>query len=270
MSEPDTVAPATFDEGRYLYCAVPIDADRSIDVTGIDETPVDLLTVDDIGVLSHPVDSVYDSEDLTEVQGWLLSHQQVVDEAGERFGTPLPFRFDTIITGDDATVEDWVATRRAEIADALEWLAGRWEYRIELQWEQDTVREAVIDANEELSALADEIADAQTGTAYLLEKRFEQGVREGLADRRASVRADVMEAVEPHVVRIEQANAQGQVFGDVGADSAVRVTVLAAKEQEEAIGEALEDFAAKPAYEVRYTGPWPPYTFAPAIGEGDR
>jgi len=47
------------------------------------------------------------------------------------------------------------------------------------------------------------------------------------------------------------------------------VAALADESAAGALGERLDEVAATPGVEVRYTGPWPPYTFAPAL-ETDR
>lgn len=264
-----TNADLEFDEGRYLYCAVRAADDESFTAEGIEDGTTSLLVQDGIGVVTQPVDSVYDSDDMTRVRSWLLAHQQVVDEAGQRFGTPLPFRFDTIIKGDDETVYEWLAERREEIDDALETLAGRWEYRIEVRWDEASMRETVLEGDEELRELAARTEEASEGTGYLLEKQYEQRLNERLQERRDAVAETLYGLVEPHAVEIQRSDGGSNVVStetDDELDRVVQISVLAPRENEEAIGEALEEINGRPAHEVRYTGPWPPYSYAPQIG----
>jgi hypothetical protein len=44
------------------------------------------------------------------------------------------------------------------------------------------------------------------------------------------------------------------------------VAVLVRAEHESTVGDRLEDLASRPGVEVRFTGPWPPYSFAPSFG----
>lgn len=258
-----------FEEGRYLYCAVYADDDEGFSAEGIEDGTVSLLARDGIGVVAQPVDSVYDSDDMTRVRSWLLAHQQVVDEAGQRFGTPLPFRFDTIIKGDDGTVHEWLDERRGEIADALDGLAGRWEYRIEVRWDEASIRESILEEDEELQELAARTEEASEGTGYLLEKQYDQRLDERLQERRDAVAETLYERVAPHAVEIQRSGGGSGVVS-TGADDelarVVQLSVLAPRENEEAIGEELESIVERPAHEVRYTGPWPPYSYAPQIG----
>lgn len=261
--------PPTFEEGRYLYCAVSIrDEPEPFEASGIDGEDVSLLTVDDVGVLYHPVDGVYDSENLTEVRRWLLSHQQVVDDAGEAFGTPLPFRFDTILTGDETTVREWLESRYESIAEGLEWLSGRWEYRIDVDWDRAGIRADLVEDDPDLSALAEQRAKADEGTAYLLDKQLEREMTDRLRQRRTALAEEVNDAVAPHAVEVEPAAKRGELFGEDDG-GVVSLSLLADRRDEEAIGQALERFATGNR-DVRYTGPWPPYTFAPAVAEDDR
>lgn len=274
IADTDANADIDFEEGRYLYCAVYVGDDASFSAEGIEDGTASLLVRDGIGVVAQPVDSVYDSDDMTRVRSWLLAHQQVVDEAGQRFGTPLPFRFDTIIKGDDETVYEWLEERREEIDDALDRLAGRWEYRIEVRWDEESVRETVLEEDEELQELATRTEEAGEGTSYLLEKQYEQRLNERLEERRDAVAGTLYELVKRHAIEIQRSGGGGG--SDVVArevddelDSVVQFSVLAPRENEEAIGENLETIAERPAYEVRYTGPWPPYSYAPQIGGDD-
>jgi hypothetical protein len=44
------------------------------------------------------------------------------------------------------------------------------------------------------------------------------------------------------------------------------LTVLARASRESELGETLESLADQPGVEIRFTGPWPPYSFAPSFG----
>ena len=54
-----------------------------------------------------------------------------------------------------------------------------------------------------------------------------------------------------------------------GMETQARFTVLATEDNEEGMGEMLDEVAAETGVEVRFTGPWPPYSVVPAIGGED-
>ena len=263
-------APLEFEEGRYVFCAVRVDREAALDVEGIEGGDVSLVAADGVAAVVQPVESVFDSEDLTEVRGWLLDHQRVVDEAGQQFGTPIPFRIDTIVRGDDATVREWLADRHGELEAALERFAGRWEYRVRLKWDEAVVEETVLEEDAELRDLAERAESASEGTGFLLEKQYDQRLAERLAERRAALEERLREAVEPHVEELRRSGGGSGLLNDEGEaerETVASLSLLADRERETAIGDAIEPFAEQEAYEVKYTGPWPPYSFAPEIGE---
>ncbi|MEM4780711.1 MAG: GvpL/GvpF family gas vesicle protein [Halalkalicoccus sp.] len=268
-----------FDEGRYLYCAVCLGeemTDTDLAVEGIEGGEVRIVARDGIGAVVQPVGSMFDSDDMRQVRRWLLAHQRVVDAAGERFDTPVPFRFDTVIKGDDERVRDWIGENEGELEEALSELSGRWEYRIELRWNEAVVREEVANEDEELSELASRVEGASEGTGYLLEKQYEQRLAERLGERRSALADTLYERVAEHAERVDVAGNSGTLLDAGGTDASagefetvVSLSVLAPEESEGPIGDVLEEFLDEERYDVRYTGPWPPYTHAPTIGGGE-
>ena len=261
-----------FDEGRYLYCAIRTVDDPALDVEGIEEGDVRIISQDGIGAVVQPVEAMFDSDDLTKVRRWLLSHQRVVDAAGERFDTPVPFRFDTVIKGNDEQVRGWIAEHTAELTGALDELSGCWEYRIELRWDESTVREGIAEDDEELVDLATRIDESSEGTGYLLEKQYEQRLAAQLRERRSDLAGRLYDRVAAHAEAIETVGNNTTLLGADGAtetddefETVVQLSVLAPEGSEGPIGEILEEFLDG-GFDVRYTGPWPPYSHAPTMG----
>ena len=267
-----TEAEAEFEEGRYLYCAVAVDDGADLDTEGVDDEPVRLLAVDDIGVVLHDCESLYDTADMDELRKWVLQHQNVVDAAGEAFGTPIPFQFDTVLTGDDDRVREWVAEERGTLADYLDRLAGHWEYRVELRREEAALREDLVASDDRLAELDEEIEEAGSGTAFMLEKQYDQRLRELRRERRgdrAAALRDRLSEFARNVNELGERTTLDDEGGDDGMETQARFTVLATADDEEGMGAMLDEVAAETGVEVRFTGPWPPYSFVPAIGGED-
>ncbi|WP_226007119.1 gas vesicle protein GvpL [Natrinema salinisoli] len=284
IEEQATAEPADappIDEGRYLYCIVRADEDATLETTGVDGEAVSVVVEDGIGAVVHACDGIYDSADLAQIRRWLVRHQTVVDEAGQSFGTPIPFQFDTILRGDDDRVREWLREESDTLERALSGLAGHWEYRVEIV-EVDPISDAaLIERDERLRELDEQIGDSGDGTAFLLEKKFDQRLAELRAARRESLTASLeerlaTEAREVHALERSPSatfsdDVAGSGSGSDGSDSDAgetlsRLTLLAHEDDEGAIGSILDDVAANEGLEVRFTGPWPPYTFAPELG----
>ena len=272
--------PASDDDGpaRYCYCAVALDdgdgAERTLDLTGLDEEPVRLLADGDVGVLVHDCTGLYDSADPTEVQGWLLSHQAIVDAADERFGTPVPFRFDTVVHGDDDAVRSWLADRRGWLASVLDDVAGRSEYHVEVLVDAETLDADIVATDDRLAELAERREAAADGTAFLLEKQYEDRLRERRRERRRERTESLAADVEAHATEVRPLEEPSTTLVDSGEDdeeeeTQARLTLLADEAGASAVGEVLDDVVEEPGVAVRFTGPWPPYSFVPSVDDVD-
>ena len=280
---PADVEVPEIDEGRYVYCVVSVDGSDpgdGVEVRGIEDEPVSVIDADGIGAVVHNCEGVYDSADPAEIRRWLVRHQRVVDDAGEAFGTPLPFQFDTIIRGDDAVVRDWLQRERASLERALEALTGHWEYRIDLVRTEPIDRDRLVAEDDSLASLREEIDDADRGRAHLLEKRFKSRLRERRRERRERLSRQLRERVSPHVRELHELEREPSADLETSDDNddnddndgagevtICRLTVLAHEDDETALGDALDEIAARDGIEIRFTGPWPPYTFTPTFGE---
>ncbi|OIB59243.1 gas vesicle protein GvpL [Natrialba sp. SSL1] len=299
-------------DGRYLYCVVQAESDAQLETTGIDGESVSVVAENGIGAVVHACDGLYDTDDLGQIQRWLIRHQTVVDAAGEAFGTPVPFQFDTILRGGEAGLREWLREETDTLQPVLSELAGHWEYRVEVVEYDSPDDETLVEQDERLSELDAQIEEASEGQAFLLEKQFEQRLTELRAARRETMTAELEDelaeaAREVHTLERSPASeiskvagrdrggssrrSDGDGDGDGGGDSdspggdgdneaeknattsdsetICRLTLLAHEDSEGEIGSILDDVAAEDGIEVRFTGPWPPYTFAPAIGGDD-
>ncbi len=256
---------------RYVFCLIAADgaSPESLAVQGIEGGEPVVVRSGDVGAVVQPCSGVYESDDLTTVQEWLLAHQRVVDAAGDQFGTPLPMRFNTVIQGTDESVAGWLKEHRDEIADELAAVADHWEYRVHLYWDRDAYEATVREQDEQLADLVAQQADASEGRGFLIEKQYENRLRELAQERRTRLAEVLRRAIEPAVTRMTEQQ-PSDVFGDRAderdGEYVTGYAVLAPAEDEATLGDALDKVVEEYAVEVTFTGPWPPYTFAPEIG----
>lgn len=297
----DSENATSFTEGRYVYCAVDPTAtgdgvaDRGVEdgeaadgavadvvapglsVTGVDGGDPHVVTVGDVGAVVQPCESLYDSEDLATVKRWLLQHQTVIDEVGERFGTPVPFRFDTVLKGDDDAVRSWLADQADTFADLLDRFAGRWEYRIEITWEEQALRDRAAGDDDELQDLRERRDEASEGTAFLLEKQYETRVRElaraqrsrelrGLVDDLDRIADELEEVDRPSTALLDEQDGEPDEQDRESDEQRTMLTALVDETRESAVGDRLDEAASRTGVEIRFTGPWPPYSFVPELG----
>jgi len=292
--------PASTAAGRYLYCLVETadTTEPTLAVEGIGGATVSLVTHAGITAVVHPREQLYDTDEAAQIRSWLVSHQRVIDAAGSAFGTPLPFQFDVILEADDDGLIEWIRDHEAEIREAFDALGGAWEYRAHVTWDRPTIESAITSEDDRLEAIERQRDASGDGTEFLLEKQYTNRLRELLAERRAALEEGLVDGVSQvarEVVRHESTpqveaigggggggmdgNGDGNGGGDddgsgdrdQGQDQdtawVARLAVLAPQSKEDAIGAELEEVASKPGVNVEFTGPWPPYSFAPSFTE---
>jgi hypothetical protein len=300
MSEPatDRETGPTFETGRYLYCAVVLGDDagdtddpdapltEDFNETGVDGESVRVLTSEnnghEIAVVVHDCEGLYDTDRMDLLQKWLLEHQGVIDAAGERFGTPLPFQFDTIITGDDDAVREWIDEAAGTLSQYLTSLGSHWEYRIELIADEAGLDDELEGEDARLNDLKADIEEAASGASFLLEKQYDQRLSElkrtrrheratTLEDRLADLAREVHDLGQQRTELLDDGESEEKSTEaeTVNKRTQARFAVLAHEDREDAIGDALDEIASEPGVTIRFTGPWPPYTFAPEIGTGE-
>ncbi|WP_224332743.1 gas vesicle protein GvpL [Haloprofundus halobius] len=276
MSAPTADPGTTVDDGRYVYCVVAVDGrDTETEWTesGVGGAEAYLVASDGVGAVVHRCEVTPNPTDLSAVKRSLLRHQHVVDAAGEAFGTPLPLRFGTVVEGGDAAVSDWLAETAATQRRHLDAFAGKWEYRIEVGWDEDALAEAVESSDDRLAELAGTLESSSEGTSFLVQKQYDKRLSDLVyAEREERVTA-LVDRLDPLVERMEELGRPSVSLDDAERSTdgpSFRVAVLAPEENEIPIGDVLDEVTARPeTSEVQYTGPWPPYTFAPSPGEGE-
>lgn len=279
----------TVENGRYLYCVVdPITVDEgggrnggdeggrgdesgdsaeAFAADGVDGEPARLLSIGDVGAIVHDCERVYQVEDPKTVQRWLLAHQSVVDSAAERFGTPLPMRFGTVIEGGDRAVESWLREDRDRLGSLLGEFTDRWEYRAHLVWDDEVVASGVDD--DRLAELDSEREAADEGRAFLVEKQYERRLSELRHARKEAVAAEIETRLDELAARLDRLGSPGQAAQDAaeGPVADERFALLVDADRSDDVADALDEIADVDGLTVRLTGPWPPYSFAPDLGD---
>lgn len=260
----DDEGPPPVEDGRYLYCLVdPPDDGEAFEARGVADESARLERIGDVGAVVHDCERAYDTGDPDQLREWLLAHQRVVDAAAEAFGTPLPVRFDTIIRGGDAGLEGWLADHTGRVREELDRLAGRREYRIEALWDPEAFEARMREEDDRLREIEAEREAAEEGTGFLLGKQAEDRLRGLKRDRRAELYESLVAAVDGVCEAREERDPAGDGEGE--RESVGAMAVLCPLDREADLGEALDDYVAGRPVEVRFTGPWPPYTFTPEL-----
>jgi hypothetical protein len=254
------------EEGIYLYCIVNCGENTDFGEVGLEDRLVYIVPCKGIGAVVHRCYAEpYKTDDEEKAKDWILVHQYVIDMATERFGTVIPLRFDTIFKGDDATVEGWLKEKYDHLKETLQKFKGKDEYGIQVYLEKGYINE-MFKNNEEIVALKSSIKGKPKGSAYLLKKRLERAVK-------------LQEDVETHSLTNKLCKRIAGIVNEMRLEQNVRdlpekwrdklmilnLSCFVQHDHVKTLGDLLSEINDNPGITVKFTGPWPPYSFVSEV-----
>jgi len=251
-------------QGRYLYCVADNGEQVSLGPTGIDGSEVCTIAYRDICAVAHECPAEpYQSDDREVVNSWVLVHQKVVDEAWERWGTVLPLGFDTIVmdkdgVGAEENVRNWLQSDYDNLKSKMEKVRGKAEYGIQIFWEPQVIARFLAKVNPEISELEEEAKPQSRGLAYLYKQKLENALKRELEAKADQCFRDFYARIRKHVDNIAVEKTKP---GDQNTQMIINLSCLLARDKTAELGEELEKINSIEGFSVRFTGPWPPYSF---------
>jgi arsenate reductase-like glutaredoxin family protein len=140
-----------------------------------------------------------------------------------------------------------------------------------LSWDSTEFEAEQRTVDPELSDIRRRIEQSGDGTGFLLEKQFDQRLRELRQERETTLKQSLVDRLDCHSEQLTerpvQSDAADSLGIDLDSDAVTQIALLAGPAAESAVGSTLDEITETPGVDVRFTGPWPPYTFAPEISE---
>lgn len=199
----------------------------------------------------------YKSEDLEVVKKWVLAHQSVVEAASERFGTVVPFSFNTIVKGENAGVEKWLKSDSEMLSRKLAGLEGKLEFGVQLFLDRETATKELLGAVREIGELSEKINAAKGGTAYLYKQKLDKMMKDEIEKKAGELFKSLYDRIKRRSVGVKVGNLkEGRIM-------VANFSCLVEKEKVRELGEELDRFKKESGkgLSLRFTGPWPPYSF---------
>ena len=252
------------DEARYLYCIFEGSEEISLGNIGIGGSSVYTISYQDLSAVVHNcLPKPYQSEDQEKVKLWLTTHAKVVEVAWERFGTVLPLGFDTIIKGEegfasDENIKKWLKGDEENLRQKLAKLKDRAEFGVQVFWDPKIISEGLIEATPEIKKLSEEIKSKSKGLAYMYKQKLENLLKKELekeADRYFKVFYEQIKKC------IDQIKVEKTKKNEEDKQMLLNFSCLLFKGESKILGEELEKINHLKGFFVRFTGPWPPYSF---------
>lgn len=246
------------EKGKYLYGIVAAPTAARMGNIGIDGNEVYCIPYKSIAAVIHDCEAkAYSSDDKETVKKWIVSHHAVVEKAWEQYGVIAPVAFDTIIKGEVENLKGWLAENYDSFVSELTKFARKGEYGVQIFWDVKKIGEEIIKGDAELLSLQKQIQSATEGIAYLLKKKMEQALKARLEVKSFNLFNPIYDTIKTMVddVTIEKLKDAPE-----GHQMILNISCLADKESAKKLGKLLDEINGD-GYLVRFTGPWPPYSF---------
>lgn len=255
---------------RYVYGFVPSGYGAEISSPGIDgSADVSTLPLGEIAAVVSPVAV----EDLTDAEGgdraldldWVapraLRHEQVVEEVMER-SPILPLTFGVIFSSEEVLTEA-VAPHRRRIAEFLDYIADKQEWAVKVYADPRKIREYLAETGESRGRLPE-----SPGARYLQEKRLLRDLEQRAADARSDAAERIRRELAPAAIAQKSLRLSSRELTGRQEDMLLSAAFLEQADDVERFTERVQRLAEEyrpKGFTIEATGPWPPYSFCPAL-----
>jgi len=251
-------------KGRYVYGVAPTGRRVTLGQIGIEGSEVYTIRYKDLCAVVHncPTEP-YQSDNEEVVKDWAKTHQKVLDEAKERFGTLIPLGFDVIIQPKDDTtsseqmVKDWLREDYDRLRSVMEKIKGKDEYGVQISYDPKVMSKFIAEQSEEVRKIKKEIATKSPGMAYMYKQKLEKVVKAEMERFADNWFKDFYEKIKRHtddIVVEKTKRLKDKVM-------LLNLSCLMAKEKVKSLGEELERINNMEGFSVHFSGAWSPYSF---------
>ena len=259
-------------DARYIYGVIPCIDKTDFGPIGIEgnrvytiELPQSAPDRDICAVVHDCPPEPYQGDEAT-VKEMVATHGDVVDAMWEAAGTVLPMSFDVIIKPDEErsaadNVRRWLTEEYETFKLKLEEFRDKVELGVQILWDPEGITRRITEENAEIGELVAEMTTKSRGMAYFYQHKIAEAVKremEAKADRDYRRYYERLRgyAEDTQVNKIKRHPDRQMIMN---------LSLLVQRDQVKVLGEALGEFREEEGVDVRFTGPWPPYTFATKI-----
>ena len=175
----------------------------------------------------------------------------------------LPLGFDTIVmdkdgVGAEENVRNWLQNDYDNLKSKLEKVRCKAEYGVQIFWEPQVIAQSLTKTSPEISKLEEEIKSQPRGIAYLYRQKLENALKRELESRADQCFRDFYQRVRRYVDDIVVEKTKP---GDQNTQMILKLSCLLPRDRPAELGGELHRINSMEGFSVRFTGPWPPYSF---------
>ena len=250
----------TEEQGKYIYCIAEGSEKISFGKIGIENNNVYTIPSNGLLAVVHDCEpKPYDSKNKEKVKQWIKQHESVIEKALQKFEAVVPLSFDVIIKGKKPgkEVANWLQAEKERLERNLEKVKGKQEFGVQISWDSTAIGEKLSKEKEEIQNLVKEMQKAPRGKAYFAKQKIKKALKqqmEKLADQKfKQFYSQIKKQCSETKVDKNKKIAKEEML--------MNLSCLVEKDNANQLGRELDKISKLNGFTVRFTGPWPPYSF---------
>lgn len=235
---------------KYLYCLLRSDRPLELGRMGVGVPAAQVRTVLHRGLAAVVSDVL---GPVPQTRENLLAHQRVT-ESVMREHPVLPVSFGTVFESGQEVLELLRGAHRS-FAGVLERVRHTLELGLKVLWDPEQVAREIEAGDPTIRKLKAEIS-GQKGSTYFARTQYGRLLDATLHGRSEHYAGEIYRALRPVSLAL-------RAHKPIGEKMILNAAFLVSREREEELDRAVEQLKKQhPELTLRYTGPWPPYSFA--------
>lgn len=239
----------------YIYCVTCNKGPTSFGRIGLEQNEVFTVSSKELCAVVHRCRAEpYKSNDENIVKNWVKTHQMVIEKVAKKFDTIIPLSFDVIVKGGGKDVTMWLENETQNLKEKLEKIQGKQEFGIQIFWDKELVAKQIAEESEEIKKLKEEIKNQSKGKAFFTKQNMEKALKKEIEKRADRKFKDFYSQIKDFVdnIKVERLKKDNMLLN---------LSCLVYNDKVKQLGMKLDKINKLKGYSVRFTGPWPPYSF---------
>jgi Gas vesicle synthesis protein GvpL/GvpF len=239
-------------EGKYIYCVIDSNQDRSFGPLGIGGRgdPLHTVCYNDIAavVSDAPIKRYRVSRENS------LAHEKAIEKVMAEY-TTLPVRFATIAE-DRQKVTSILKSEYDRFKALLDDVKDKTELGLKALFQQDVIYQDILERYEDIKRLKEKLANSTPEKSHYQRVLIGKMVEEALQKEKEIVKADILAAVEPLAVEVKINDTYGELM-------IVNAAFFVERKREAQFDQQIQMLGDKYAGKVtfKYVGSLPPFNF---------
>ena len=259
------VQAAQGNDGLYLYALVENSREIPRGITGVEGEQVFGIPCRTMSAIVHSCPlTPYASEDKEVVTGWVVSHEQVLEQLLGAGMTTIPFTFDTIIkpeNGLDArrVLTGWLSKEYETFVQKFEKVRGKKEYGVQVSVSRRKIGDAIAATSDLIQQLDEEAKASGPGKMYLIRQKREKAINAATDAEIAGIITEITGKIQGYCSEIHMGKLKKWQVPE--RDMILNCSCLVPDENYPKLGSVLEEIEQEGNVSIRFTGPWAAYSF---------